>query len=93
MPASPEAQADARKPTEGRRASTDSQQGTLRSGAAEPVGKAARGSAQPSDLPPTTLKDAFLVEFDRDDPQHPYNLPLWRKWIMVVIVSSSSLCV
>jgi hypothetical protein len=28
-----------------------------------------------------------------NDPKNPKNFPLWRKWVMVFIVSFSSLCV
>jgi hypothetical protein len=28
-----------------------------------------------------------------DDPKNPKNFALWRKWVMVFIVSFSSLCV
>jgi hypothetical protein len=40
-----------------------------------------------------TADDAFLVEFKgSDDPYHPFNLPLWRRWTCVLLVSSASLC-
>ncbi|CED85543.1 Synaptic vesicle transporter SVOP and related transporters (major facilitator superfamily) [Phaffia rhodozyma] len=39
-------------------------------------------------------KDPFLVEINgTDDPDHPWNLPQWRKWVAVLIVSGSSACV
>ncbi|KAF2211896.1 hypothetical protein CERZMDRAFT_112204 [Cercospora zeae-maydis SCOH1-5] len=42
---------------------------------------------------PSGDKD-FEVRFDgEDDPYSPKNLPTWRKWIIVFIVSASSLCV
>ena len=51
------------------------------------------GPSPPASTTDRKADDAFLVEFEGpDDPYHPFNLPLWRRWAMVIIVSSASLC-
>lgn len=51
------------------------------------------GPSPPGSITEGADDDAFLVEFDGpDDPYHPFNLPLSRRWAMTVIVSSASLC-
>ncbi|KAF2009630.1 MFS general substrate transporter [Aaosphaeria arxii CBS 175.79] len=38
--------------------------------------------------------DPFLVTWDGDsDPMNPRSMPKWRRWIVVLILSGSSLCV
>ncbi|PPJ52936.1 hypothetical protein CBER1_11491 [Cercospora berteroae] len=50
-------------------------------------------STKEAERSPSGDKD-FEVRFDGDeDPYSPKNLPTWRKWIIVLIVSASSLCV
>ncbi|KAE8387839.1 major facilitator superfamily domain-containing protein [Aspergillus alliaceus] len=39
------------------------------------------------------LEDNFLVEWSEDDPSNPRNLSLARRWLIVLIVSTGSLCV
>lgn len=35
------------------------------------------------------IKDPFLVEWDGpDDPGNPQNIPVWRKWVITMCVSS-----
>lgn len=43
----------------------------------------------------TNISESPLkVDWDGpDDPENPKNFALWRKWVMVFIVSFSSLCV
>lgn len=36
---------------------------------------------------------AVTVHWDEDDPMHPYNMNLWRKWLTVITLSMGSLCV
>ncbi|KAH8926894.1 MFS general substrate transporter, partial [Atractiella rhizophila] len=55
------------------------------------------------DLPPYSVlekskdengKDVWLIGFDgEDDPDSPLNLPTMRKWIILVILCSSAVCV
>ncbi|KAF7596910.1 hypothetical protein BBP40_011955 [Aspergillus hancockii] len=36
---------------------------------------------------------AATVKWDENDPMHPYNMSLGRRWLIVIIVSMGSLCV
>ncbi|THH17387.1 hypothetical protein EW146_g3402 [Bondarzewia mesenterica] len=36
-------------------------------------------------FPENDDQDPFLVRFDPDDPQNPFNLPTWRKWYLTVV--------
>lgn len=36
---------------------------------------------------------AMIVQWDDNDPMHPYSMSLGRKWLTVVTVSMGSLCV
>jgi hypothetical protein len=39
-------------------------------------------------------KNDRLADWDGpDDPENPKNFAAWRKWVIVITVSSSSLCV
>jgi Ca2+/H+ antiporter len=39
-------------------------------------------------------KDPHLVEWDGpDDPENPQNLPVWRKWVITMILTSLTICV
>jgi hypothetical protein len=38
-------------------------------------------------------KEVFVAWEGEDDPECPYNLPKWRKWLIVANVSTASLCV
>lgn len=43
---------------------------------------------------PSDPSRKFEVSFDGEtDPFNPRNKPIWRKWLVVLIVASSSLCV
>jgi hypothetical protein len=39
------------------------------------------------------LKEQFVTWDGEDDPESPYNLAPWRKWLIVAVVSTASLCV
>lgn len=53
----------------------------------------------PPALPGTTKEEVdtstatATTQLDKNDPLHPHNLPLVRKWLAVVTVSTGSLCV
>lgn len=39
-------------------------------------------------------KDPFLVQWEGpDDPENPQNMPVWRKWVITVTLSSMTICV
>lgn len=43
---------------------------------------------------PSNPERKFEVAFDGEkDPFNPRNRPIWRKWLVVIIVANSSLCV
>jgi hypothetical protein len=42
----------------------------------------------------TKEKDANEVGFDGpDDPEDPFNMPVWRKWVIVISIATASTCV
>lgn len=43
--------------------------------------------------PPTELQRTFTVDWDIDDQANPRNLPLSRRWLVVIVMSLGSLCV
>lgn len=50
--------------------------------------------AEPSPPQENVTEKPFEVQWDGDDdPMNPRNLKTWRKWIIVLTVSISSLCV
>lgn len=54
----------------------------------------ARGSIHMSDAHNTSDHDMYDVSFDGDDdPMSPKSLPLIRKWAIVIIVCTGTMCV
>ncbi|RSH91579.1 hypothetical protein EHS25_009878 [Saitozyma podzolica] len=42
---------------------------------------------------PEPPADPFLVSFGPDDPRHPFNWSLMKKWTIVIVVCSAAVCV
>ncbi|KAG2421854.1 hypothetical protein HFD88_005830 [Aspergillus terreus] len=50
---------------------------------------AEKNAGAPVDSPPAPPKDPNIVEWDGpDDPEHPQNMPTWRKWLITMTLSS-----
>ncbi|KAL4779961.1 major facilitator superfamily domain-containing protein [Aspergillus varians] len=43
--------------------------------------------------PPAELQRTFTMDWENDDPRNPRNLPTWRRWLIVIVMSIGSLCV
>lgn len=61
-------------------------------------------SGVPVSVTPTTQHGSILAEkipkdpnevgFDGpEDPKDPLNMPMWRKWVIVVVIATASTCV
>lgn len=45
------------------------------------------------EAPPAELQRSFTVDWDIDDQANPRNLPVWKRWLIVIAMSLGSLCV
>jgi hypothetical protein len=58
------------------------------------IGDSVDEEKQLDQIPPSLCQNEILVEWDGDnDPLNPRNLPLVRKWFIVIVVSLGSLLV